>query len=177
MRIEIFFLIFQWLSYFLFLRTLYKSDLCSKTYSSCSFGLSHLAIGEIVRNIGTLSQIYSTLLLRIYFNGHVQPTIYDAPRTRLIRHTHTHPHTQRRRPKLVEEKERVRERTSRVAVLVVAAVILFNVTHDASCFYLQQPNRATLGSAFACMRGLGGVPPVLYLSLPLQFPQLFAYII
>lgn len=127
-----------------------------QTFSSCSFELSHLAIGEIVRNIGTLSQIYSTVLLRIYFNGHVQTTIYDAPRTRLIRHTPTHAHTQRRRPKLVEEKERVRgtaRGASHVAVLAVVAVILFNVTHDASCFYLKQPNRATLGSAFACVRG------------------------
>lgn len=117
---------------FVFLRTLYKSVLCTKTSSSCSFELSHLAIGEIVRNIGTLSQIYSTLLLRIYFNGHVQPTIYDAPRTRLIRHTHTHAHTQRRRPKLVKEKERVSEREQEERLVLLSLLLLplsFSMSH------------------------------------------------
>lgn len=114
---------------YLFLRTVYKSVLCPKTFSSFSFKLSHLAIGEIVRNIGTLSQIYSTLLLRIYFNGHVQPTIYDAPRTRLIRHTHTHSHIQKRR-KLVRARERGREQEERLVLLSLLLLPLsFSMSH------------------------------------------------
>lgn len=117
-----------------------------------SFNFSHLSIGEIVRNIGTLSQMYSTLLLRIYFNGHVQAAIYEAPRTRLIRHTHTHTLSKHGAQSWGKRGSGRARAASRVAVV---AVILFNVTHDASCFYLQQPNRATLGSDFACVKDIG----------------------